>query len=67
MRRPSPAVNRYPDRDLLHYHVKNTATSIVPGITDFNNAVKFGGKVYIRGISMIKGIWQKKFNLKLDK
>ena len=46
-RRLSPIVNKYPDRDLLHHHIKNATTSIVPGDTDFNNAVKFGRKLQI--------------------
>ena len=43
-RRPSPVVNKYPDRDLLHPHIKNATTSIVHGSADFHNAVKFGRK-----------------------
>ena len=66
-RRPSPVVNKYPDRDLLHHHIKNATTSIVPAYTDFNNAVKFGQNAYILGTSMIKGIRRKEFNSKLNK
>ena len=40
-RRPSPVFNKYPDRDLLHHQIKKATTYIVPGNTDFNNAVKF--------------------------
>ena len=43
-RRPSPVVNEYLDRDLLHHQLKKATTSIVPGNTDLNNAVKFGRK-----------------------
>ena len=42
MRRPSPVANKYPDRGLLHHQIKNATTFIVPGNTDFNNAIKFG-------------------------
>ena len=66
-RRPSPAVNEYPDRDLLHHQIKKATTYIVPGNTDFNNTVKFGRKTYILGTSMIKGIRRKEFNSKLNK
>ena len=66
-RRPSPVVNEYPDRDLLHHQIKKATTYIVPGNTDFNNAVKFGRKTYILGTSMIKGIRRKEFNSKLNK
>ena len=65
--RPSPVVNKYPDRDLLHHQIKNATTFIVPGNTDFNNAVKFGRKTYILGTSMIKEIRRKEFNSKLNK
>ena len=58
-RKPSPVVNKYPNRDLLHFHIKNATTCIVPCNTDFNNAVKFGRKAYIPGTSMIKGIRRK--------
>ena len=34
-RRPSPVVNEYPDRDLLHHQIKKATASIVPGNTDF--------------------------------
>ena len=60
-RRPSPVVNKYPDRDLLHHQIKKATTSIVPGNTDFNNAVKFGRKTYILEASMIKTIRRKEF------
>ena len=43
-RRPCPAVNKYPERDLLHHQIKKATAYIVPGNTDFNNAVKFGRK-----------------------
>ena len=66
-RRPSPVVNKYPDRDLLHHQIKKATTSIVPGNTDLNNAVKFGPKMYILGTSMVKGIRRKEFNSKLNK
>ena len=65
--RPSPVINKYPDRDPVHRHIKNATTTIVPGNTDFNNAVKFGRKTYILGTSMIKGIQRKEFNSKLNK
>ena len=65
--RPSPVVNKYPKRDLLHCHIKNATTSIVPGNTDFNNTVTFGQKAYILGTSMIKEIRRKEFNSKLNK
>ena len=55
-RRPSPVVNKYPNRDLLHHEIKKATPSIVPSNTDFNNAVKVGRKTYILGTSMIKGI-----------
>ena len=42
--RPSPVVNKYPDRDLLHHQIKKATTSIVPGntisITPWNLAEK---------------------------
>ena len=66
-RRPSPAVNEYPDRDLLHHQIKKATTSIVPGNRDFNNAVRFSRKTYVLGTSMIKGIRRKEFNSKLNK
>ena len=66
-RRPSPVVNKYPDRDLLHHYIKNTRTSLLPGNTDINNVAKFGRKAYILGISMIKRIRRKEFNSKLNK
>ena len=66
-RRPSPVVNEYRDRDLLHHQIKKATTYIVPGNTDFNNAVKFGPKMYILGTSMIKEIRWKEFNSKLNK
>ena len=65
--RPSPVVNEYLDRDLLHHQIKKVTTYIVPGTTDFNNALKFGQKTYILGTSMIKGIRRKEFNSKLNK
>ena len=43
-RRPSPVVNKYPDRDLLHHQIKKATTSIVPGNTNLTNAVKLGQK-----------------------
>ena len=46
-RRPSPLVNKYPDRDLLYHQIQKATTSIVPDNTDFNNAVKLGQKTYI--------------------
>ena len=55
-RRPSPVVNKYPERDVLHHHIKNSITFIVPGNTDFNNAMKFGRQAYIPGTSMINEI-----------
>ena len=51
----------------MHRHIKNATTTIVLGNTDFNNAVKFGRKMYILGTSMIKGIRRKEFNSKLNK
>ena len=47
-RRPSPVVNKYPERDVLHHRIKNAITFIVPGNTDFTNAMKLGRKAYIR-------------------
>ena len=66
-RRQSPVVNECPDRDLLHHQIKKATTSVVPGNTDFSNAVKFVGKTYILGTSMIKGVRRKEFNSKLSK
>ena len=51
----------------VHHHIKNATTSIVPGNTDFNNAVKFGRKGYVLRTSMFKGIRRKEFNSKLNK
>ena len=45
--RPSPAVNKYLDRDLLQHQIKKAAASIVPSNKDFNKAVKFDRKAYI--------------------
>ena len=66
-RRPSPVVNKYPNRDLVHRHIKIATTTIVHGNTDFNSAVKFGRKTYILGTSMNKGILRKEFNSELNK
>ena len=49
-----PVINKYPDRDLFHHHIKKTAMFIVPGNKNFNSAGKFGRKIYITEISMIK-------------
>ena len=46
--RPSPAVNKYLDRDLLQHQIKKAAASIVPSNKDFNKAVKFDRKAYIQ-------------------
>ena len=43
-RRPSPVVNEYPDRDLLHHQIKKATTCIVSRNTDFNNAVNLAEK-----------------------
>ena len=51
----------------MHHQIKKATTYVVPGNTDFNNAVKFGRKTYILGTSMIKGIRRKEFNSKLNK
>ena len=66
-RRPSAVGNKYPDRDLLHRHIKNATASIAPGKTDFNNVVRFRRKTYILGASLIKGIRRKELNSKLNK
>lgn len=58
------ANTRYPD---INHHIKNATTSIVPSNTNFNNAVKFSGKTYIPGTSIIKGIRRSKFNSKLNR
>ena len=47
--------------------MKSATTSIVPGNTDFNNAVKFDRKGYVLRTSMFKGIRRKELNSKLNK
>ena len=64
---PSPVVNIYLDRDLLHCHIRNATIYIVPGNTDSNNDVEFGREAHILGTSTIKGIQRKEFNAKLNK
>ena len=63
---PSPVVNIYLDRDLLHCHIKNATIYIVPGNTDSNNDVEFDREKHILGTSTIKGIQRKQFNSKLN-
>ena len=63
---PSPVVNIYLDRDLLHCHIKNALIYIVPGNTDSNNDVEFDREKHILGTSTIKGIQRKQFNSKLN-
>ena len=64
---PSPVVNTYSNRDLLHHQIKKATTSIVPCNIDLNNTVKFHRKTYILRTSMIKRSRRKEFNSKLNK
>ena len=68
-RRPSPVINQHPERDLLPNKIYRTNASqqVIPGNTNYNNAVKYGKKTYVLGTSMIRGIPRKVFNSKLKK
>ena len=64
-RRPTPAINQFPERDTLGVSTENK--NLTPGYTTYNEAVRFGRKAYLLGKSMVKGIRRNEFNSCLKK
>ena len=60
-RRPTTVINGFLERDTISKQSK----SLVLEYTKYNEAVRFGRKVYVPGTSMVKGIRKNKFNSRL--
>ena len=63
--RPAPVINRFPERDTLG--VSKQSKNLIPGYSKYNEAVRFGRKAYVLGISMVKDIKRNLFNSCLKK
>ena len=66
-KRPTPAINQFPERDKLGTNTTKQSKSIIPGNTKYNEAVRFAGKTYVLGTSMVKVIRRNEFNSYLKK